>query len=213
MLRVHLFGRPRLSLGDEAFPIGGRPKVVPLLGYLLLRRGASVPRQTIANALWPDEPEDEARANLRRHLNYLHNALPAAGGVPWLIAEGGKLQWNPLRELWLDVAEFERLAAIPERIADAVALYEDDLLVDVDEEWLDAERERLKALRRTLLAALVAKRRAARDYAPALLAAHALLQADPWREDALRSALLIRYESGDRAGALAEYERFARALR
>ena len=213
MLRVHLFGRPRLSLDDEAFPIGGRPKVVPLLAYLLLHRRAPVPRQTVANALWPDEPEDEARANLRRHLNYLHNALPAAGGDPWLLAEDGRLQWNPRREAWLDVAEFERLAAIPERIADAVALYEDDLLVDVEEEWLDAERERLKALHRTLLGALVAKLRAARDYGPALLAAHALLQDDPWREDALRSALLIHYESGDRAGALAEYERFARALR
>jgi DNA-binding SARP family transcriptional activator len=213
VLRVHLFGRPRLSLDDEAFPIGGRPKVVPLLAYLLLHRGAPVPRRTVANALWPDEPEDEARANLRRHLNYLHNALPPARGVPWLIAEGGKLQWNPQHEPWLDVTEFERLAALPERTADAVALYEDDLLVDVEEEWLDAERERLKALHRTLLAALVAKLRAARDYGPALLAAHALLQDDPWREDALRWALLIRYESGDRAGALAEYERFARALR
>ncbi|HEV3089147.1 MAG TPA: AAA family ATPase [Candidatus Elarobacter sp.] len=213
MLRVHLFGRPRLSLDETAFPIGGRPKVVPLLAYLLLHRGAPLPRQTVANALWPDEPEDEARANLRRHLNYLHHALPPAGAIPWLLADGGKLQWNPERELWLDVAEFERLAAVPEQLAEAVALYEDDLLVDVEEEWLDAERERLKGLHRMLLAALVAKLRAAREYAAALSAAHALLQHDPFREDALRSALLIRYESGDRAGALAEYERFAGALR
>ena len=40
VLRVQLFGRPRLSLGETAFPVGGRPKVVPLLAYLLLHRGA-----------------------------------------------------------------------------------------------------------------------------------------------------------------------------
>ena len=214
MLRVHLFGRPRLSIEGVAFSLAGRPKVVPLLAYLLLHRRAPLPRRTIANALWPDDAEHEARANLRRHLSYLHALLPAPpDGVPWLVAPAGHVQWNPGATVWFDVEEFEELAARPQRLADAVALYEGDLLAEVEEEWLDPPRERLRARYRRTLRALVAALRAARDYAPAIAAAQRLLAGDPWHEDVLRSLLLLRYEAGDRAGALAEYERFAHALR
>lgn len=214
MLRVHLFGRPRLSLDGVPLSAGGRPKVVPLLAYLLLHRGAAAARRTIANALWPDEPEDEARANLRRHLNYVHALLPPAqDGKPWLLAAAGQVQWNPACDVALDVEEFERLAALPARLADAVSVYTGDLLADMDEEWLEPHRERLKALYREALGARVATLRAARDYAPAIAAAQRLLSDDPWREDVVRTLIALRHEAGDRAGALAEYERFAAALR
>ena len=214
MLRVQLFGRPRLSLDGVARSAGGRPKVVPLLAYLLVHRGAPVARRTIANALWPDDGEDEARANLRRHLNYLHALLPpAAEGRPWVLAAAGALRWNPACDFSLDVDEFERLAAMPQRLADAVALYAGDLLADAEEEWLAPERARLKTLYRAALEALVASLRAARDYAPAIAAAQRLLADDPWRDDVLRTLMRLRHEAGDRAGALQEYERFARVLR
>ncbi len=214
MLRVHLFGRPRLLLDEIALPLASRPKVVPLLAYLLLHRGTALPRQAVAGALWPDDSEDGARANLRRHLNYLQHVLPpAAADRPWVVAGGGSIQFGSACALWLDVAEFERLAALPHRQRDAVALYAGDLLSDLDDEWLEPERERLRARYGETLAALVATLRAAREYVPAIAAAQRLLQHDPWREDTLRTLMLLRYESGDRAGALAEYERFARALR
>ena len=214
MLRVQLFGRPRLSLDGVALSASGRPKVVPLLGYVLLHRTAPVARRTIANALWPDHSEDEARANLRRHLNYLRALLPPAPGAqPWVVAAAGGIQWNPACDLWLDVAEFERLAATPQRLGDAIALYAGDLLAETDEEWLEPERERFKTLYRAALEALVASLRAARDYAPAIAAAQRLLADDPWREDVLRTLIRLHHETGDRAGALQEYERFARALR
>ena len=214
MLRVQLFGRPRLTLDGVALSAGGRPKVVPLLAYLLVHRAAPVARRTVANALWPDDAEDEARTNLRRHLNYLHALLPpAAEGRPWVLATAGELRWNPACDFSLDADEFERLAALPHRLADAVALYDGDLLADAEEGWLEPERARLKTLYRAALDALVASLRAARDYAPAIAAAQRLLADDPWRDDVLRTLMRLRHEGGDRAGALQEYERFARTLR
>jgi DNA-binding SARP family transcriptional activator len=214
MLRVLLFGRPRLLLDEIALSGGGRPKVVPLLAYLLLHRGTALPRQTIANALWPDEPEDEARANLRRHLNYLQHLLPqAAEGRPWLLASGGTLQWNPSSDVWLDVEEFDALSALPHRRRDAMALYAGELLAGVEAEWIEADRERRRARYHETLAAYIATLRAAREFAPAIAAAQRLLADDPWREDTLRALVLSRYELGDRAGAIAECERFAQKLR
>jgi DNA-binding SARP family transcriptional activator/tetratricopeptide (TPR) repeat protein len=214
MLRVRLFGRPRIAL--DGIPLSGaaRPKVVPLLAYVLLNRSAPVPRRTLASALWPDHADDEARANLRRHLNYVQRYLPPAPpGRPWLLTTAAGVRWNPEAQVELDVAEFERLVALPHRRDDAIALYEDDLLAESDEEWLAPERERLRASFLHALGAHLAALRAAGEHAAAIGAAQRLLRTDPWREDALRALIALRYETGDAAGALAEYERFARTLR
>ncbi len=213
MLRVHLFGRPRLSVDDVPFPIAGRPKVVPLLAYLLLHRTAPLARRAVAYALWPDDPEEAARANLRRHLRYAEAALPAARDAPWILASPTTVQWNPAAPLVLDVDELERLGALPERRADALRLYAGDLLADVDEPWIEPVRERLRGTYRAIALQHVAALRAARDFASAIAAAQALLAHDPWQEDVLRTLVTLRYESGDRAGALAEFERFAQVLR
>lgn len=214
MLRVHLLGRPRLFFDDTPVPLAARPKVVPLLAYLLVHRAHAVPRSTAANALWPDEPEETARANLRRHVSYLHALLPAPPDAPpWIASDSGAMQWNPRAEFWLDIAEFERLAATPHRLADAAALYAGDLLGDIDEAALEAERERLRTIAHRTLSALVAERRAARDYDAAIAAAQRLLADDPWREDTVRALMHAHYERGDRAGAMAVYESFARSLR
>ncbi|HTD33980.1 MAG TPA: hypothetical protein VK665_09990, partial [Candidatus Elarobacter sp.] len=110
MLRVRLFGRPRIALGGVPVSGAARPKVVPLLAYLLLNRTAPIPRRTLASALWPDHADDEARANLRRHLNYVQRYLPPAPpGRPWLLTTAAGVRWNPEAQVELDVAEFERL--------------------------------------------------------------------------------------------------------
>jgi len=212
VLRVHLLGRPRLSVDDVSFPIAGRPKVVPLLGYLLLHRAAPLARRAVASALWPDDAEDAARANLRRHLHYLETTLPPARGAPWIVATPTTVQWNPAIAMRFDVDDLERLGASPDTRADALHLYAGDLLEELDEAWIEPERERLRGVYRTIALEHVAALRAARDFAPAIAAAQALLARDPWQEHVLRTLIGLRYESGDRAGALAEFERFAQRL-
>ncbi len=59
-----------------------------------------------------------------------------------------------------------------------------------------------------MLDELSANARRQRDYGEALRIARAMLAVDPWREDVIRRAIATRVESGDSAGALAEYERF-----
>ncbi len=68
MLGVSLFGGVRLRLNGKDIRLASRPKVAPLLAYLLLNCRQPVARDSVAFALWPDDTEDAARSNLRRHL-------------------------------------------------------------------------------------------------------------------------------------------------
>jgi DNA-binding SARP family transcriptional activator len=212
MLEIKLFGRLRVLLDGTPITIAGRPKVIPLLGYLLLHRRTAQPRVAVANALWADVDPVDARANLRRHLRYLRDVLPPAT-APWVVAEASHVRWNPDAPFRLDIDEFERLSTIPERLSQAIALYEGDLLEDVDEEWIVFDRERLRNAYFSALEVSIGALRARRQYDRAIAEARLLLARDPFREDAVRTLIGLRDEAGDRAGAVAEYERFAEALR
>lgn len=207
---VTLFGTMRLRHGNDAFALAAPPKVTPLLAALLIERAHAIPRERLAFMLWPDESAGSARANLRRHLLYLSRALPDVG-VPWLVADARTVRWNAAMPLQLDIARFEDLLQQGRR-REAAELYDGDLLVDLDEEWLEPERARLRALHLDNLKTLIDLETAERRHAAAAQWAQRLLHADPWREDALRALMTARFELGDRAGALAAYDAFEHAL-
>ncbi len=214
MLRVHLLSHLRLFDGDYPAKFAGMPKTLPLWAYLLLHRVGPIPRERLAYILWPDESEARARAKLRRHLHDLRRALPSpSNGDDWLLADMDSVQWNPQAHCWLDVVEFERLSADPARLAAAVALYTGDLLPDIDNDWIVPERERLHNLYVASLSQLIAQSRARRDWPRAMAYARQILKEDPLREEIVRDLIALLYESGDRARALQEYQRFEQLLR
>lgn len=214
MLSLHLFGHPRFSIDGQAYPFKGPPKMLPLLAYLLLHRGQALERQQVAFTLWPDELEGNARTNLRRHLHWLGKALPSAlPERPWLLLAPSTVRWNPESDYWLDVAEFERLVANPESLTEAIALYTGDLLETVYDDCLFFERERLQQSYFAALEKLIQQHRIQCRYAEAIHYCELLLARDPLREDTLRRLVALHYQTGDRAGALAEYERFADRLK
>ncbi len=214
MLRIHLFGQARIFVDAKPLGFNAPPKTLPLLAYLLLHRAERVERETLAFTLWPDESELHARANLRRHLHQLHRVLPSATrDIPWLLSDGESIQWNPATQFSLDVAEFERLSAQPATLADAISIYSGDLLENLYDDWLFYPREHLRNLYFADLNQLILAARARRDHTRAITFAQQLLSRDPLREDTVRQLIALRYETGDRAGALREYEQFSHALR
>ena len=183
------------------------PRTIPLLGYLVTASGPT-PREVLSTALWPDAGEEEARVNLRRHLHHLQKALPP-GQTPWVHVEGDTVEWSG--DACVDVIEFCGALAQGDRHA-AVACYGGDFLEAFYDDWIIAQRERLTAAYLGALTDLLAESRSARDHSSALSYAHRVLQIDEWREDVVRAVMAVRYESGDRAGALGTFERFARRL-
>lgn len=215
-LRIYLFGEPRFEAGGVPHLFRAPPKTLPLLAYLLLHRQGAVTRERAAADLWPDADQPTAYSNLRRHLQYLAKALPqpSEDGTPsWLLATPKTIAWNLESPYWLDIEAFE--SQIQERTARsrAVRLYSGDLYERCTEEWIDFERERLRTLQLSTLAQLCADARERSAFIEALQYAQLVIAADPWREDAVRTMMEIRMLLGDRAGALADYERFARRLR
>ncbi|HEV3089487.1 MAG TPA: AAA family ATPase, partial [Candidatus Elarobacter sp.] len=211
-IRIALFGSLRILAGGQPIRLAAPPMTFPLLAFLLVHRERNVARETLAFTLWPEENESAAKANLRRHLHYLQRLLPAHDeGVPWVLTDARTVRWNPDAPAEVDVAELERRIAAGAR-ADAVALYEGDLLEELDHEWILSERERLRALHLDNLSQLVAAARGERRFGRALQYARRLLHHDPWREDAVREVVSLRFELGDRAGAIAEFDAFAQRL-
>ncbi|MFO7684013.1 MAG: AAA family ATPase, partial [Chloroflexota bacterium] len=215
MLHIILLGQPRLALHSQALKLNAPPKTVPLLAYLLLHRRQPLERQQVAFTLWPDDPEPTARANLRRHLHWLNRLLPPvpSPAQPWVLTTPSTIQWNPHSDFWLDVAEFEKLVTRPETLPDALVLYSGALFETLYDDWIFFERERLHTVYLTALFQLIGQQRAQCKYVEASSYARQLLTHDPFREDAVRQLIALHYETGDRAGALAEYNRFAHHLR
>jgi len=210
MLYIHLLGYLRLFSDELPLQFRARPRVLDLWVYLLLNRARPVSREPLAFLLWPDVPEATAQANLRRHLHGLRQALPPASqGRPWLLLQPGTVQWNPAADCWLDVAEFERLSTSPEHLARAAALYTGDLLPELYADWIVFDREHLRGLYLDCLGRLIAQSRVHGDLPRAIAYAHQSLAHDALQEGVVRELIALRYQAGDRAGAIEDYQRFA----
>ncbi|MBV8331536.1 MAG: AAA family ATPase [Candidatus Eremiobacteraeota bacterium] len=212
-LNIRLLGEPAVLFDGEPWKWSAPPRCFPLLALLALARDVAPTRASLASTMWPDEMEADARSNLRRHLHRLVRALPAVEGVEWVCGDERSIAWNDRSPASIDVRTFDDAVRDPLRRAEAVELYHGDLLEGFFDEYILAERERLRALYVEALSDLTAQARARRDLSAAVRFSERLLAADEWREDALRQWMAAKYESGDRSGALAGYERFARRLR
>lgn len=211
-LEIRLFGEPAFAFGGKPWPFNAPPRALPLLAFLILHAGEAVSRARLAALFWPDDDDEASRSNLRRHLHMIAKALPTIDGVTWFGGVRGTITWNLDAPAWIDVLEFKRFASDPQTHAQAAELYRADLIDTLHEEWLLAEQGRFRATALSLMYDLANAAHARRDYAEAVAYAERILALDEWREDALRTLMAALYDWGDRAAALATYERFAMRL-
>lgn len=207
--RIRLFGGFDVDLdGATVLPLESA-RVESLLAYLVLHRDAAQSRQRLAFRLWPDSTEAQARTNLRHVLHNLRSRAPAVDRYVEITTR--TVRWRTEEPSWVDVAAFEQLLATddPDRrtaaLSDAVALYSGELLEGHSDEWLLAERDRLRHRYLDALAELVALREAHGDTAEAISVAERLLRGDPLREETYRRLMTLHAARGDRARAVAVY--------
>jgi DNA-binding SARP family transcriptional activator/tetratricopeptide (TPR) repeat protein len=212
VLRLTLLGDfdARLAAGDSlSLPTR---KAQALLAYLGLRPGQPHRRDKLAALLWGERTDEHARDGLRHALVALRKALSGVNRQS-LLVEGQTLALNPA-VVEVDVATFERRVAegTAEALEHAVELYQGDLLLGFTvneplfEEWLVAERERLREVELEALARLLAHQTKSGGMEPAIRTAVRLLGLDPLQEAVHRTLMRLYARQGRRGAALRQYQ-------
>jgi DNA-binding SARP family transcriptional activator len=186
-----------------------------LLAYLAVGpEGGFKRRDSLIGLFWPDADAESARHSLRQALYVLRREI----GSQALRARGdGEVGVDPA-VIACDAARFEFLARSGQS-ALAMEEYGGDLLPGfyVDdapefERWLAVERVRLRRLAAGLCWSLVEDAVHAGEATEAARRAHQAVDLDPFDETALHRLIELLDALGDRAGALAAFDRFALRL-
>ena len=216
-IRLRVLGSTDLGGGDEPEVrlVLAHPKRLALLSYLAVHRPYAYHRRDELYALlWPDADVERARNSLRQAVHQIRRAL----GQDAILGRGDdEIALSPLVEC--DAADFARRVAAHD-LAGALALYRGDLLASFHagdapgfEEWLEAERGRLRALACGAAWALSQEREAAGDTSEAAVWARWAGSREPLDEVAQQRLIATLDRLGDRAGALRAYDDFAGRLR
>jgi DNA-binding SARP family transcriptional activator/tetratricopeptide (TPR) repeat protein len=209
MLRVHVLGPLRVEADGTAIDTPGGRRAAALLAWLALHPGRHA-RADVAARFWPDVLDSSARASLRTAVWSLRRALGPAGAV--VVADGERVGLEDDGALWVDARAFDGLVAAG-RADEAVALCAGDLLQGLDEDWVAearaAHRERLG----TVLERLARDAEAAGDGEAALGWTRRQTDLDRFDEEAHRRLMRRLAAAGQRAAAVAVYERLAERLR
>jgi DNA-binding SARP family transcriptional activator/tetratricopeptide (TPR) repeat protein len=212
-LEIALFGRPHVRVNGRERTLLSARTAWPILAELVERSPAPIARRSLAEAFWPDDEPGDALANVRRHLHLLRTATAVGDAPSPLVLAGDGVAWLTPVHARVDVERFETTASADATLAEAYSLFVDVYLRGFDGERVEAVRQRLQA--RFTAAAMrlceLAWRRRELDAAEAH--ARRVLVFEPWHEGAIRSLMMLRFECGDRPGALRVYESFAERLR
>ena len=166
-----------------------------------------VTRGELAGRFWPDVLDQSARASLRSALWVLRRRLGDAVSVD---AERVGLRDEP--GVWVDVREFERLAAGDDPAA-ALELCRGDLLEGLEDDWAVSARDRHRERVIELLERLAQDAEERGEPREAIELTRRQVERDRFDEDAHRR-LIERFErAGDRAAAMRIYRGLAERLR
>jgi DNA-binding SARP family transcriptional activator len=190
-----------------------------LLAYVALNHTGLVSRDKLASLLWSTAGSDQARQSLRQTLFGLRKEL-ARTGHPILIEEGDYLRLDHAA-VGIDVTELQGLAGSDdvEELQRAASLYRGEFLDGLSlgeerfDQWMAAERIRLRKLGTDVYQRLLEKRTASGDPASAIAFGQRALDLDPLLENVHRALIRLYMRQGDRNAALAQFDTCARVLK
>ncbi len=222
-IRIELLGKLRFTFGPEPLTSLSTNRLQSLLAYLVLHGDAAQSREHLAYLLWPASSESQARTNLRQLLHHLRRALPVECSL--LAVDNQTVRWQLDSACSIDVVEFESAvvrAAEAEKkgdftgarlaLEDAARLYQDDLLPDLYDEWLQTKREQLRQQFAEVLSRLAALLEMAGEYPAAIRHATKLVALDPLREPSYQTLMRLHARNNDRSSALRVYHQCMRNL-
>lgn len=204
----------------------GRRKVIPLLEYLALQEGASVPRHRVVEQVWPDCDYAMGYNKIYQATSLLRATFEAMGekDVPFVSSRASKTMGLNMNVVSCDVDDFIECARMATDTIDDVTavemarrvegLYRGDLHVSGPDAtgFVSAAKERLRVLYAdAMVAGADAALRLGKRKTATRLATNATI-ADERREDAVVSLVQALRASGRVVEAEQHYRRYARRL-
>lgn len=219
-LRIGLLGDFKLSHGETPLASIHSGRLQLLIAYLILHRDAPCLRGHIAYQFWPDSTEAQARTNLRQLVFHLRKALPDPDR--FLDMDARVIRWREDAPCQIDLLDFERAIGRARgtndtgeeltELEEAVALYRGDLLNGYYDEWVLADRYRLRDQYTGALLRLVQLYEDSGDIPAAIRHGEKVLRQDPLHEARYRTLMRLHGLNGDRASALRVYQDCAETL-
>lgn len=216
-IAVSLFGECRMREGDADVTPRGR-KTRALLAYLAIGGGRAVSRDRVAELLWSDRGEEQARASLRQTLTELRSGRIGAIGAIEIDRESLRLAEGAVATDVGALIAATRRGDLPE-VAERLEAMDGAFLAGLDglspgfDDWLLGERVRQHD---ELVGAVMAAAEAAfaagrRDGLSRLMLA--IQRFDPGNEPAARLAMRLAHAVGDMAALQRRHDRHAEQLR
>jgi DNA-binding SARP family transcriptional activator/predicted ATPase len=223
-MRIELLGSFRITQEEHPIASLNTKRLQSLLAFLVLHCDAPQSREHLAFLLWPESSESQARTNLRQLLHHLRRALPTDCSL--LVADNQTVQWRRDPACVIDVIELEAavaraaeaekkgdLSAMRAALEEAARLYQDDLLSDLYDEWVQPKREQLRQQLSQVLSRLAELLESLGDYPAGIRHAERLVALDPLREPYYQLLIRLHARSQDRSSALRVYHQCMRTLK
>jgi serine/threonine-protein kinase len=201
--------------GTDTQAVLARPKLLGLLAFLSAGATRGFHRRdSLIGCFWPEMSQDRARSAVRQSLYRLRQFL----GDSVVVTRGDDEVSLSDEGFWSDVAAFEDALARGDRAA-ALELYRGDLLEGLYvpdapefERWIDERRKHLREQASTAAWELADQEAELRHTAEAGRWSRRARHLAPLDERLLRRVIKLLDGLGDRAGAVREYETFARRV-
>lgn len=217
-LRINCFGAPIILNGDE-FIESLTGKAQALFIYLVVT-GRSHARDLLANLLWSEQNNQQARNNLRYLLPELRKALG-----DYLIINAQTISFNTQLPYWLDVEILRTtLTALPDHfnpqeVQQALNLYQGPFLAGftirtapVFDEWVAQQRTEYQLLAVQGFYQLAESYWRQGAINAGLTATQRLLQIEPHHEAGFRLHMRLLVQSGQSHLALEQYQQLQQLL-
>ena len=207
-LEVRLLGAVEVILDGRRLGAFNSLRLQRFLALIALRTDLQH-RSRLAFELWPDSTERQARTNLRKLLHDFRHSLPDI--AQFVQVDNEIVRWIPTGSSEVDVLRFRDAMAAGD-LELAVRLYSGDLLPACYDDWVLAERAKLRAEAYGVLVRLANEAAGRDDHEATIRHAQCAIDLEPTDEAAVRIQMEAHLALGDRGGALRSYHRYAEVL-
>ncbi|MEZ4734551.1 MAG: BTAD domain-containing putative transcriptional regulator, partial [Caldilineaceae bacterium] len=217
LLQMTFLGAAHLAWHDGQPVERLTPKAFALFTYLAVTATQGQlhhTRDTLANLLWSEQANQQARTNLRYLLPELRKKMGA-----YLSITSQSIGFNQQQSYWLDVEalltdlDVNLTALSMSTLQAAVDLYQGEFLAGfnirdapVFEAWVTLQRERLHQVTVQGLYTLAERHLTQGDSSAGIATVQRLLHLEPWHEAGHRLQMQFLAATGQRVAALAQYD-------